>query len=79
IIEAMVKTGNPNSVTDAGVGALAVRSAVLGAYLNVKVNAKDLKDEILKAAFIQRAEELKEKAVIREKEIFEIVEGIIKN
>ncbi|MBK9730004.1 MAG: glutamate formimidoyltransferase [Chitinophagaceae bacterium] len=79
IIEAMVKTGNPNSVTDAGVGALAVRSAVLGAYLNVKVNAKDLKDEILKEAFIQRAEELKEKAVIREKEIFEMVEGIIKN
>jgi len=45
IIKAMVEMGNPNSVTDAGVGALCARSAVMGAFLNVKVNAGGLKDK----------------------------------
>lgn len=45
VIEAMVKEGNPNSVTDAGVGALCVRTAVHGAWLNVRVNAGGLKDQ----------------------------------
>jgi glutamate formiminotransferase/formiminotetrahydrofolate cyclodeaminase len=45
IIKAMVEIGNPNSVTDAGVGALCARSAVMGAFLNVKVNAAGLKDK----------------------------------
>ncbi|TNE50909.1 MAG: glutamate formimidoyltransferase [Bacteroidetes bacterium] len=44
LIRQMVDTGNPNSVTDAGVGALCARAAVHGAALNVKVNAIDLKD-----------------------------------
>ncbi len=39
IIKAMAETGNPNSISDAGVGALCARSAVYGAYLNVKINA----------------------------------------
>lgn len=45
LLEAMIREGNPNSVTDAGVGALCVRTAVAGAYLNVKVNAGGLKDK----------------------------------
>jgi glutamate formiminotransferase/formiminotetrahydrofolate cyclodeaminase len=45
VIEAMVREGNPNSVTDAGVGALCVRTAVHGAWLNVRVNATGLKDK----------------------------------
>ena len=45
VIEEMVKSGNPNSVTDAGVGALCARSAVIGAYLNVKTNTTGLHDK----------------------------------
>ncbi|NTW34105.1 MAG: glutamate formimidoyltransferase, partial [Bacteroidetes bacterium] len=45
IIKAMVEIGNPNSVTDAGVGALCARPAVIGAFLNVKINASGLKDK----------------------------------
>lgn len=39
VVKAMAEIGNPNSVTDAGVGALAARSGVIGAFLNVKINA----------------------------------------
>ena len=45
VISAMVTTGNPNSVSDAGVGALAIRAAVMGAHLNVKINARALQDK----------------------------------
>jgi glutamate formiminotransferase/formiminotetrahydrofolate cyclodeaminase len=45
VIRAMAETGNPNSVTDAGVAALCARTAVLGAYLNVKINASGYKDK----------------------------------
>lgn len=41
----MAETGNPNSVSDAGVGALAIRSCVKGAFLNVKINSGDLEDK----------------------------------
>ncbi len=45
MIQTMAETGNPNSVTDAGVGALGARSAVIGAFLNVKINAASLDDK----------------------------------
>jgi glutamate formiminotransferase/formiminotetrahydrofolate cyclodeaminase len=45
IAKAMAEIGNPNSVSDAGVGALAARSAVMGAYLNVKINAAGLSNK----------------------------------
>ena len=45
ILKTMTETGNPNSVSDAGVGALCARTAVEGAFLNVKINAAGLKDE----------------------------------
>ncbi|MFM2138517.1 MAG: glutamate formimidoyltransferase [Bacteroidota bacterium] len=44
LIRAMVETGNPNSVTDAGVGALCARSAVIGAFMNVRINSADYAD-----------------------------------
>ncbi len=50
LLEAMAKDGNPNSVTDAAVGALCVRSAVMGAFLNVRINAGDLDDK----AFVEQ-------------------------
>ena len=77
IIEAMAREGNPNSVSDAGVGALAARTAVMGAYLNVKINASGLKDEALKASYLLNAEQLKRQTMIKEQEILAVVERII--
>ena len=58
LCRAMVETGNPNSVTDAGVGALCARSAVLGAYLNVRINAGSLKDKTFVDSILSQAEEM---------------------
>lgn len=73
VIEAMAKTGNPNSISDAGVGALAARAAVVGAYLNVRINARDLDDRTVANRIIQRAEKLVEHANQREKEVLKQV------
>ena len=54
----MVDIGNPNSVSDAGVGALCIRSAVMGAYLNVKINASSLKDKVFVDDILQKADDL---------------------
>ena len=71
---AMAETGNPNSVSDAGVGALAARAAVLGAGLNVKINASSLKDKAAAGALVAEAEQLMAEADKAEREIMEIVE-----
>ena len=73
IVKAMAETGNPNSVSDAGVGALAARSAVLGAELNVKINAAGLKDSQRAERLISEANEIARKAVAQEAEILQIV------
>jgi glutamate formiminotransferase/formiminotetrahydrofolate cyclodeaminase len=73
IIEAMVETGNPNSVTDAGVGALCVRSAVIGAYLNVKVNGAGFKDKAFLDQVLSEADELVVKAKTAEDKILAAV------
>ena len=77
LARAMAAEGNPNSVSDAGVGALAARSAVLGACLNVKINAVGLKDQEKAKALIAEAEGLAAKAIEEEKEILDIVNGKI--
>ena len=77
ITRAMAETGNPNSVSDAGVGALAARSAVLGAQLNVKINAASLNDKAKAAELVAEADEIAAKAVIEEKEILDIVNSKI--
>ena len=77
IVEAMAAEGNPNSVSDAGVGALAARSAVLGACLNVKINAAGLKDRSTADALVAEAEALSAEARRREKEILALVESKI--
>ena len=71
----MVETGNPNSVSDAGVGALAARAAVLGAGMNVKINAGSLKDRAKAEALIGEANELIAKANKVEAEITALVES----
>jgi len=73
VMYAMVQTGNPNSVTDAGVGALAARSAVLGAALNVRVNAGGLNDKEYVDNMLREVNELVEKTIEKEKEILQVV------
>lgn len=77
VARAMATEGNPNSVSDAGVGALAARSAVLGACLNVKINAVGLKDKEKAATLIAEAEGIAAKTVEEEKEILDIVNSKI--
>jgi glutamate formiminotransferase/formiminotetrahydrofolate cyclodeaminase len=77
IVRAMAEEGNPNSVSDTGVGALAARSAVMGACLNVKINAAGLKDRDTAAALINEANEIQAQAQLAEREILEIVENKI--
>lgn len=77
LCKAMVETGNPNSVSDAGVGAIAARAAVLGAGLNVKINAASLEDKDTASALIQEANCLAEKACEDEQEIIKMVEAVI--
>ncbi len=74
LVRAMAETGNPNSVSDAGVGALAARSAVLGACLNVKINAAGLKDRERAGALVAEAESIAADAVRLETEVLAIVE-----
>lgn len=74
LVKAMAEEGNPNSVSDAGVGALAARSAVLGACLNVKINAAGLKDRAEAGRLVAEADALAARAVRLEAEVLEIVE-----
>jgi glutamate formiminotransferase/formiminotetrahydrofolate cyclodeaminase len=70
VIKAMAETGNPNSVTDAGVAALCARSAVIGAFMNVKINASGYKDKDYVAKFIADG-------IALEKQAMELEAGII--
>lgn len=73
----MAEKGNPNSVSDAGVGALAARAAVQGAFLNVKINAAGLKDRAKADALVAEAREIAAAADAEEKRILEIVNAKI--
>ncbi len=73
ICEAMAEKGMDASLSDAAVGALCIRTAVLGAGLNVRINAQDLEDEAAKAAFLAEATSLEEEARSREEALIEAV------
>jgi glutamate formiminotransferase/formiminotetrahydrofolate cyclodeaminase len=73
IVEAMAASGNPNSVSDAGVGALAARSAVLGAQLNVRINAAGLKDRAVADSLTAEAAQIAQQAVELEQRVLDIV------
>lgn len=77
IIKAMAEIGNQNSVSDAGVGALAARSAVMGAYLNVKINAAGLTDKKWAETIIADGAIIQERTQQLESEILLIVNGKI--
>lgn len=73
IIKRMVEIGNPNSITDAAVGALCARSAVIGAYMNVRINSAGLNDKDFANSIIAKGAELEEKAKKLEAEILNFV------
>ena len=75
VMKAMAETGNPNSVTDAGVGALCARTAVRGALLNVKINASGLDDKSFATEIVSKGEAIAVQALSLENEIMTIVES----
>ncbi|MCD4695386.1 MAG: glutamate formimidoyltransferase [Bacteroidales bacterium] len=74
VAKAMAETGNPNSVSDAGVGAIAALAGVKGAFLNVKINTVDLEDKAFVDDIIAKGKNLQEKAASLQKEILNIVD-----
>jgi glutamate formiminotransferase / formiminotetrahydrofolate cyclodeaminase len=77
LIRAMVESGNPNSVTDAGVGALAIRSCIRGAYLNVRINAAGLDDKAFVTEIIEKGRNIEAKAIREEEDILKLVDAAI--
>ena len=77
IIKAMTISGNPNSVSDAGVGALCARTAVMGAYMNVKINAAGFDDQVFTAEMLGKADDIVVKARALEDEVIALVNNSI--
>ena len=73
IMKAMAEIGNPNSVSDAGVGALCARTAVLGAFLNVKINASGVDDKEFVNELLTKGTEIENQTINIEAEILKIV------
>jgi glutamate formiminotransferase/formiminotetrahydrofolate cyclodeaminase len=77
IMEKMVEIGNPNSITDAGVGALCARTAVIGAVMNVRINASGIKDKNFTTNLIAKATEMEKAAETKESEIRNAISAYI--
>ena len=77
VMKAMVDSGNPNSVTDAGVGALCARTAVIGAFLNVKINCRDCEDKEFVEDVLKKGEQLVDDTCALEDEIMKITNSKI--
>lgn len=77
VLDAMAEHGNPNSISDVGVGVLAVRAAMLGAMLNVKINSAGLKDREAAGRLIAEADELASRANVNETVLLEKIEKVI--
>ncbi len=73
VIKAMAETGNPNSVSDAGVGVLCARAAVMGAFMNVRINASGYDDKNFVNKIIAKGNEIEDKTVTMETDILKIV------
>jgi len=74
VMKAMAEEGNPNSVSDAGVGALCALTAVQGAWLNVKINASGIEDKAFTADLLEKAEKIANEAVALRNQIIEVVD-----
>jgi glutamate formiminotransferase/formiminotetrahydrofolate cyclodeaminase len=73
VIRAMAETGNPNSVSDAGVGALCARSAVMGAFMNVRINAAGCDDKAFVTEVVAKGRDIENRTIELEKTILQIV------
>ncbi len=73
VIKAMAELGNPNSVSDAGVGALCARTAVIGAFMNVRINAGGYEDKNFVSGILGAGREIENKAIALEAEILKMV------
>jgi glutamate formiminotransferase/formiminotetrahydrofolate cyclodeaminase len=73
VLKAMAIEGNPNSKSDAGVGAVCARSAVIGAYLNVCINATGLESVNHIAEILSEGRKIQESAMAKEKEILDLI------
>ncbi|MFZ9387312.1 MAG: glutamate formimidoyltransferase [Chitinophagaceae bacterium] len=69
VIKSMVETGNPNSVSDAAVGALCARSAVIGAFMNVRINASGYEDKQYISSIIEKGQAIEQDAIKLEADI----------
>src|SRR5688572_7253301 len=77
VIKAMAEVGNPNSVSDAGVGALCARSAVMGAFMNVRINASGYDDKGFVDDVLKKGREIEAKTKAKEEEILKVVNAKI--
>ena len=77
VMKVMAEIGNPNSISDAGVGALCARTAVHGAYLNVKINCNDCEDLKFVNEIMKKSKILLDKAILSEDKIMKIVKSKI--
>lgn len=73
VIKAMVEQGNPNSISDAGVGAMCARTAVLGAYMNVRINGSGFKDQQWLSGVLAEAKMISDEVQKTENEIVNYV------
>src|SRR5213595_2987113 len=78
LLSEMADKGNPASVSDVGVGALATRACIEGAALNVRINLASLKDEKFKTALANKVQEISESSDTQFKKVTDIVEGKLK-
>ena len=74
VMQEMAERGLQNSLSDAGVGALCARTAVIGAYLNVRINAKDIKDRSYAEDILSKAKDIYNKTVALEQKILAFVD-----
>jgi glutamate formiminotransferase/formiminotetrahydrofolate cyclodeaminase len=73
LVAPMVELGNPNSITDGGVGGLCIRTAIQGAYLNIKTNVSGISNADVKKELLDKAESIMQQAFEKEKQIIEVV------
>jgi len=79
ILKEMAVKGLQSSISDVGVGVACARTAVLGAYLNVKINCRDMDDESYVQKILEESKKIKDKAIKKEAQILEIIEDKINN
>ncbi len=75
VMKIMIEKGLQTSLSDAGVGALCARTAVIGAYYNVRINAKDIKDRLFAEDILKRAKAVYDRTILVEKEIMDFIDS----